>query len=253
MGNGTRQNRRAGEKMLSLIEALGERESAGVTELADQFGLPKSTVHYHLDLLHEKGFVIKEDGEYRLSLRFLEFGEHTRNRVRLYDIAKSQVEWLAEQSGELAILMVEERGFGVYIDKAKGANAIDIDAPIGRHAYLHNRALGKAILAYKPEDEVRSIIDQHGLPQTSENTITDDEELFEELAEVRQEGISYNDQESIDGFRGIGVPILDEDEVLGAISIAGPTARMKEDRFNDELPEMLQRARNVVELTFQNQ
>lgn len=253
MTDGTPKNRRAGEKLLSIIEALAERESAGVTELAEELSLPKSTVHYHLDLLDERGFVVNEGGEYRMSLRFLNFGEHTRNKIELYDVAKPEVEWLAEETGELAILMVEERGFGVYLHKAKGSNAIDIDAPIGRHAYLHNRALGKAILAYKPESEVRDIVDRHGLPRTSENTITNEEELLEELSEVRDRGISFNDQESIGGLRGIGVPILGEDGVIGAISIAGPTARMKAERFEVELPELLQRARNVIELNVQNE
>jgi len=248
----TQKNQRAGEKLLSLIEELGEQDSAGVTELAEALSFPKSTVHYHLDLLHEQGFAVKANGEYRLSLRFLNLGEHTRDRIHLYEVAKPEVERLAEQSNELALLMVEERGYGVYIHKAKGSNAIDIDAPIGRHAHLHNRALGKAILAYKPKDEVKSIIDQHGLPQTSENTITDEEELLEDLAAVREREVSYNDQESIHGFRGIGVPILGEDEVLGAISIAGPTARMKEKRFEEELPDILQRARNVIELNVKN-
>lgn len=252
MTNNADEDKRAGIKTLTLVEELANHERAGVTELADHLSLPKSTVHYHLDLLYEKGFVVKEDGSYRLSLRLLNFGESTRNQIQLYDVAKPEVNQLAEMSGELAILMVEERGYGVYLHKAKGSNAIDIDAPIGRHAFLHNRALGKAILANKPEAEVQAIIDQHGLPQTSENTITDEEELSEELAEVRERGISYNDQESIDGLRGIGVPILGEDAVLGAVSIAGPTARMKEERFEEELPELLQRARNVIELTVQN-
>lgn len=246
------ENRGAGEKLLSVIRALGDRDSAGVTELAEELSLPKSTVHYHLDLLHQQGLVIKDGTQYRLSLRFLTLGEHVRNQVRVYDVARAQVEWLAEESGELALLMVEEGGMGVYLDKAKGENAIDVDASIGRHAYLHNRALGKAILAFMSGAEVESILDEHGLPETSENTITDRDELTEELATIREREVAFNDQESIDGFRGVGVPILDGNSVLGAISVAGPTARMKGDRFHDDLPELLERARNVVELTVQN-
>lgn len=248
MKNGTRKNRGTIETSLALIEELGNRGSVGISALADELSLPKSTVHYHLDQLREHGFLVKERREYRLGLRFLELGEHVRDEIDLYHLAKSRVDHLAEQSQELTLLMVEEHGLGVYIYKAKGENAIDIDASIGRHAPLHNRAMGKAILAFMPENRVRTIIDQHGLPRTTEHTITDEEVLFEELDTIRERGVSFNNQESIDGLRGVAVPILYEGTVLGAMSIAGPTTRFVDERFRDELPKLLQTSRNVIEL-----
>lgn len=248
----TPQSRGACEKMLAVINALDETEAAGVTTVADHVSLPKSTVHYHLNILHENGFVVKDGEEYRIGLRFLELGEQARRRVPLYDVAKPEIESLADETDELALLMVEERGLGVYLAKSKGRYAIDIDAPIGRHAHLHNRALGKAILSQLPDERVRAIIEHHGLPATAQNTITDEERLLDELREIADRGVAYNDQESVEGLRGISVPILDDGVVLGAISVAGPVARMTDEETEEEVIDLLNRSRNVIELTLQN-
>lgn len=240
------------EKLLAVVSALDEIEHAGVTEIADHISLPKSTVHYHLDILNDSGFVVKDGEKYRLSLRFLEIGERARRRVPLYEVAGPEVERLADETGELAVVMIEEQGLGVYLCKSKGRNAIDIDAPIGRHAHLHNRALGKAILSQLSKQRVRSIVERRGLPATAQNTITNEKKLLDELKVIRNEGVAYNEQESVEGMRGIGVPIVDGEEVLGAISIAGPTARMDGEEVKDEMIDLLNKSKNVIELTFQN-
>lgn len=246
-------DRKTGTKLLRLIEELDETDGAGVTELADRLSIAKSTCHYHLDTLCSMGYVVRSGQEYQLGLRFLEIGEHVRRRIPLYEAAKGQIDELAAETGELAILMVEERGLGIYLHKAAGADAIDIDAPIGRYARLHNRALGKAILAYRDRSWVEGIIDRHGLPATTDQTITSPEELFDSLEQIREAGIAYNYQEAIEGLHGVAVPILDEnDVVLGAISIAGPSKRLEGNRMNEEFPTLLSQARNVIELEVQN-
>lgn len=245
-------NRGTCEKLLGIVDALDDLDHAGVTELAEHRSLPKSTTHYHLNILQENGFVVKDGEQYRLGLRFLEIGEQARRRVPLYEVAKPEVERLAAETAELALLMVEEQGLGVYLDKAKGPNAIDIDAPIGRHAHLHNRAMGKAILSRLSRERVQSIVDRHGLPSTAPNTITSERALFDELEAIRDRGVSYNDQESVEGLQGISVPILDGDEVLGAISVAGPTARISDDGSKAEIIDLLNKSKNVIELTLQN-
>lgn len=244
---------KTGEKIFGIINVLHEHETVGVTELADRLDIAKSTAHYHLDTLCEVGFAVQEGKEYRLSLRFLRIGELTKRRVPIYEIAKQEVNKMAEQTDELAILAVEEQGLGVYLHKAVGENAIDIDAPIGRFAHLHNRAYGKAILAYLDEPRVKAILSEHGLPQTSAQTITDREELFNELEDIRSQGFAINKEESIDGIHGVAVPILDNTgSVLGGISLAGPSKRMETKNMTSEYADLLSRARNVIELNVQN-
>lgn len=244
---------KTGSKILGIVSALDERGGAGVTELADQLAIAKSTVHYHLDTLRREGFVVKGDGKYHLTLRFLEMGERVRGRIPLYGIAKDEIDALADRTNELAILMVEEQCLGVYLYKSRGENAIDVDAPIGRFANLHNRALGKAILAHLDRSRVEEILTKRGLPRTTPQTIVDREQLFDELERIRDEDIAFNREESIEGFRGVAVPILDADEKpLGAISIAGPSKRLEGEKFTEQYPTLLSKARNVIELNVQH-
>lgn len=244
---------KAGKKILGIVDALREEQALGVTELADCLDVAKSTAHYHLDTLRKEGYVVKDGPKYRLSLRFLRIGELTQNRVAIYEPATEEIEKLAAKTDELAILAVEEQGMGVYLNKVAGENAIDIDAPIGRFAHLHNRAYGKAILAHLDESRVEEIVDEHGLPQTSARTITDPDELFDELEEIRERGYAINNEESIEGINGIAVPILDNDgSVLGGISLAGPSKRLEVERMAGKYADLLSKARNVIELTVQH-
>jgi DNA-binding IclR family transcriptional regulator len=248
-----RTKQKTGTKILSIIDALRAEEALGVTELADRLDIAKSTAHYHVNTLREEGYVVRDGSKYRLSLRFLRIGELTRSRVPIYETATEEIEKLASETDELAILAVEEQGMGVYLHKAAGENAIDIDAPIGRFAYLHNRAYGKAILAYLDESRVEEILDEHGLPQTTAQTITDRGELFDQLETIRAQGFAVNREESIEGIHGVAVPILDNDRtVLGGISLAGPSQRLTDEKMTDKYADLLSRARNVVELNVQH-
>lgn len=239
--------------LLEIISVLDREGPMGVTELADTLGTAKSTAHYHLDTLRRKGFVVKDGTRYELGLRFLKIGLQTRRRVPLFEAAKEEIDKLAAETGELAILSVEQRGLGVYLYKAGGEEALDIDAPIGGTATLHNRALGKGMMSQFPDEKVDKIVERHGLPQTAERTITTREELRRELEEVREKGVAFNQEESIDGIYGVGVPVTSADgDVLGAISVAGPAKRLHGSTFTEELPELLSRTRNVVELNHQH-
>ena len=251
MSKPDRTDQSAGEKLLAIINALDELKGAGVTDIAKQTEIPKSTVHYHLDTLCNQGFVVKDRDLYRIGLRFLEIGEHARHQIPLYEAASPEMPKLAQSAGELALMMVEEQGVGVYLDKVGGEDAIDVDAPIGRHAHLHNRALGKAILAHLDEDQVNNIVQTWGLPATTKHTITEEDALFEELKQIRNEGVAFNREESIEGMHGVGVPILNGDQVMGAISIAGPSTRMSGEQFTEKLPSLLSQSKNVIQLKLQ--
>jgi len=232
-----------------IVEAVKTCDGARITDLAQHLDLPKSSIHNYLSTLNQRGYVIKRDNEYYVSLRFLELGTEARSKLPIYDIAKPKIRTLAEETGELANLMVEECGEGVYIHRETGEDAVRVDTNTGKRVHLHNTALGKAILAYESRDRVAEILDQHGLPQTTSNTITDAEELFEELDEIRETGIAFDDEERLDGLRCVASPILDvDDEPLGAVSVSGPTSRMSAERFTEDIPTVIQNAVNVIEL-----
>lgn len=234
---------------IELLEALNELGGAGVTELADELNLPKSTVHNHLNTLCETEYIVREGDTYHVSLRFLELGEHSRNRLQIYETARPEVSDMAEQTGELANLAVEEYGRGVYLHLAEAERAVQLDTYAGMRVHLHCTALGKSILAHLPDERVEEILDTHGLPERTPNTITNRDELLDQLEEIRERGYAYDHQERLQGLRCVAAPITTPNTgVVGALSLAGPTSRMKGDRFHEEIPQRLLDAVNVIEL-----
>lgn len=237
------------ETTFRIIEALHERGGAGVTELATTLSYPKSTVHNHLQTLERNEYVVNDDGTYRVGSRFLELGAHARDRRAIYEVAQPEVDRIAEETGELSGVVVEEHGRGVFLHRAKGDRAVHVDTYAGKRIYLHGAALGKAILAHLPQERVDDVIDRHGLPALTENTITDRDELAAELADIRETGIAFDDEERLDGLRSVGAAITGSNgEVLGAISVAGPTTRLQDERFREALPDAVRSAVNVIDL-----
>ncbi len=233
----------------AILEELKQRNEATVTELTDAFDLSKSSIHNYLSTLEREGYVVKEDNTYRVGLGLLDLGGHALHTERIYDIAKDEVTALAEETGELANLLVEEHGRGTYLHRAHGDDAVKTDSYIGQRVYLHNTALGNAILAHLPRDRVIEIIDRHGLPATTENTITDRDELFARLDRIREEKVAFDDEARVKGLRCVAVPVVNNnDTVEGAISVSGPTSRFQGQRFREDLPATLKSVANVIEL-----
>lgn len=232
-----------------ILQTLRRLDGAGVTELSNELDLPKSSVYNYLSTLEQEEYVVKEDGTYHLGLRFLDLGRYVRERDDLYETARPEMESIAEGTDELVNLLVEEHGQGVYVCRVRGDQAVNVAAGTGHRVALHNTGLGKAVLAYLPEDRVDEILDNHGMSADTEHSITDRGELKDELAEIRDRGVAFDREERIGGLCCAAVPILDlEDRPIGALSVAGPTSRMKGERLESELPELLKSAANVIEL-----
>ncbi|AXG06399.1 IclR family transcriptional regulator [Haloplanus rubicundus] len=240
------------ERTAQVIKALETLDGAGVTELATHLDMSKSSTYHYLATLREEDFVVKNGDQYELGLQLLLSGEYVRNRNLLYRYGKEEVEELAETTGEYANLFTEQHGKGINLYKVRGSDAVGSGYQtdkLQQPDQLHCTATGKAILAFLPEDRVDDILDEHGLPERTENTITDRDELHDELATVRERGYAYNDEEEVEGLRAVGAPVIDRDDtVLGSLSVAGPTSRLKGTPFDEELPEQVQRAANVIEV-----
>lgn len=236
---------------MEIIEFLEEREGAGVTEIAAHLGLTKGTVHTQLATLRERGFVVKRDENYHLGLRFLELGENAKKRLSVPDVAKRELDTLAEETDTRTQLIVEENGMAICIYLARGPSAILPPTDVGYREYLHCIASGKALLAHLPEERVESIVSKHGLVARTESTITDRESLFETLAEVRERGYALNDEEKLRGLRAVGAPIIGQDGTpLGAISVSDTTRNMPDERFHEEFPDRIMSAANIIEVNY---
>ncbi|AKU09237.1 IclR family transcriptional regulator [Haloferax sp. Atlit-12N] len=240
---------RTTEKTLALVEELMEKGPCGVTELASDLDMGKSAVHNHLTTLQKHGYVLKDGDDYRVGLKFLEVGGHSRKSMEVYQVAEPEVKSLAADTGELANLLVEEQGMGVYLMRAKGDDAVDLDTYAGLRTNLHTTALGKAILANLPESRVDEIIERHGLEQKTPKSIGTRQELFQVLEAVRERGYAIDDGERLEGLRCLAAPIKSSSgEVLGAISVSAPASRVSDEDLHGSLPERVLSAANVVEL-----
>lgn len=236
-------------RLLEILLGLKELDGAGVTELAEHLDLAKSTVHNHLSTLHDAKFVTKEGTEYHLGLRFLDLGEAARLHRTESDRIKRKVDSLADQTDERAQFIVEEHGFGVYLYRSRGEKAVSTDSRIGRHIPIHATSAGKSILANLPEERTAEILDGADLSPLTKHTITDHDELMDELETIRERGYATNIEESTTGLRAVGAPILRPDgSVVGAISISGPTHRLKGEIFEQEFPNLVMGATNEIEL-----
>lgn len=240
---------KAVDRAFELVEAIQELEGARVTELADHLDLAPSTVHSHLKTLRANRYLAKEGDIYNVGLEFLNRGGFARIRRSAYPMAFDIVDELAAETKERAQFLVEEHGRGYYLHTATGSHAVQVNARLGRISHLHASAAGKAMIAHLPEARIHEIVDRWGLTEFTENTITDRERLLDELEAVRERGYSFNYEESVDGLRAVGVPVLDpNDRVVGAFSVSGPTNRLTGDWVETDIPDLLLGAANELEL-----
>jgi len=239
---------RSVEIAFSIIDVLQERETVGVTELAEELDHSKSTVHSHLRTLEDQEVIVRENGGYRLSLRILDMARHVREQVGNYDVIREEVEKLADETGEIAQFGVEEYEQVTYFYKATGAQSVETASRVGKQQPMHSTALGKTILAYRPADRVEETVAGLEFTERTPYTITDPEAFHAELETIRERGYGIDDEENIEGLRCIAAPVRTDERVLGAISISGPSSRFTEERLHGELADFVTRSANVVEI-----
>lgn len=234
-----------------IIQILKREGGTTASALSDELDLPISTVYSHLNSLEHNEYIVKNGTDYRIGLRFLELGEQTKNRISIFNIAESEIEALATETGELANLGVLEHGYSVCLCKKKGHNAVRLDTFAGKRVPMHCSGMGKAILAHLDREKVHEILDKRGLEKMTEFTITDREELFSEFEAVREEGFAYDMEEYNRGMRCVAKPILtDDDNVIGAVSVSGPTSRLDGETLTDSVPTALENTVNIIEVNY---
>lgn len=228
------------ESSLRILERLKDNPGRTLDELTDELDLARSTVHRHLLTLEDNDLLVREDGKFYLGLRFLDFGISARNRVPFFEVGRRQVDRLADETGEKVWLVAKEGDFSVHLYKASGDSPLRTSARVGQRRYLHQLAVGKAILAYLDEGELQAIIDRQGLKEMTDHTITDEETLREDLETIRERGYAFNISESIEGLNAVGAPIRDNSGTpIGGISISGPANRVKGDYLREDLTDKL--------------
>lgn len=238
---------RAVEISFGIIGLLQRDNGLGVTAIAEELGHSKSTVYSHLKTLEDQRIVIREADGYRLSLRVLDVAEDVREQIGNYSVIEEEVESLAAETDEIAQFGIEEYGRVAYLCKTMGDQAVVTASAVGTQQPIHSTSLGKAILAFLPPEEREAIVDATALEPKTEATITDLGAFREELERTRERGYSVDDEENIEGLRCVAAPVKDGENVLGAVSLSGPSSRFTDERLGD-LAGYVQRAANVIEL-----
>lgn len=225
------------ERVLDIIEALKRRTTAGVTELAEEVEMPKSTVHVHLSTLKDRGYVVQnDDRRYRLGLQFLDIGMEVRETQEMYDEVVPKLDEIADETNEKVWWVVEENGKAVFLAKSLGSRAIRTNSRIGQHTELYELAGGMAIMSVLPEDRLETILDGYSFPLEDGRNRND---LEAELAKIREQGVAYGPEYFLKGVSGVGAPLTDNSgSVYGAISISGPSDRL-DDRITTDFADLV--------------
>jgi IclR family transcriptional regulator, KDG regulon repressor len=207
----------------------------------------KSTLFSLLRTLQEYDVVDKDldTDRYKLGLKTLYWAEACLSDIQLRKIASPLLHELMGKVSETVHLVVFDKGEVVYIDKVESPHAIRMVSRIGSHMPAYSTAVGKAFLAYLPEDATQEAIDRGLHPRTA-NTITTQEVLFQHLEEVRRCGYAVDNEENEPQVRCVAAPIFDHtSQVVAAISISGPTIRMTTDMIEQLGQEVKRTAFNI--------
>lgn len=242
---------KAVENSYLIVKTLMQWDGAGgITEIADAVEMSKSSVYKHLATLRNHGFVAKKGDEYRLGLRFLDVGSFVREQYTASAFIKQKIRDVALETDEICFFSVLEDGRLTILFREVGHEGPPTRSRIGMQMYLHQVSAGKAILSKYSDDQIRAIVDKHGLPPATSKTITDFDELIADINQIRSRGYALSDEEATEGLLSVGVPVsLPGGEVLGGCAVAGPVNRMAGEKSNQEIPKLLRSVANEIELS----
>lgn len=220
-----------------------------MTQIADQVGIHKSTVHRLLGTLEKKRFVERDQptGIYRPGLRLLQIASLALEHNDLRRLAAPFLHFLREHSLETVDLAVIEDSEVIYLDVFESPQRVKLAAAVGMRLPAYCTASGKSILAYLPEERIQHIL-AGGMPRHTENTLVTREALFENLRLVRERGVAFSEQEYEEGINAIGAPILDRNhQPIASVAVAGPAYRLTQARMLEICPSVISTANSIAE------
>jgi DNA-binding IclR family transcriptional regulator len=253
----------ATERSFRVLDEVWSQNGARLDDLEQELDIARSTIHRHLQTLVDHGYLVKEGEIYHIDIKFLHLGEYARSRKCGYRLAKNTIHELSDETNQECEFIVESDGRGILVYESyhpesefPGASGrFNVDSNhVGSYFQLHNHAAGKAILAELPDERVEEIVDRWGLPPKTRNTITTEEELWDELEQIREQGISFADEEFAKGLREVAMCVNNPDGTcLGAIAVIAPTYRIGDEKFTQHLPTQLEKHVSELEDTIEDE
>ena len=237
------------ERAFAILEAFTEfRPEWSTSDLARFLELPIPTVHRLLGALARLGYVTRDaqTRRFRLGGAAIQLGERARAVSDLRAVALLPLRRLSEAADETAVLTVlsPERDRSVCLERVETSQPLRLSVQPGSQLPLHAGASQKALLAFMPEREVDRLLDQP-LERLCAATITEPRQLRRDLEVIRERGWASSYEETNLGVWGIAVPVISGDDVVCAVGIAGPSARLSDEGFRRDVP-LVQRAALAV-------
>jgi DNA-binding IclR family transcriptional regulator len=218
-------------EILKLVSTT--KDGVGISEIARDLGMAKSTVHGMTSALEAIGVVLRDPSTKRYTLGFtlFELGKNAYSQIDLKGIARPVAEELMERTQASVFLGVLNWDHVTVLDVVEPRTELKITAPIGTTLPLLAGAAGKVFLSGMAEEEVRRIFKTKGLTRFTENSITSPERYLQEIRAARENGFAMDDEEYILGVRAVAAPIKQAAPLLSAIWVVGFKASLDEERM----------------------
>jgi DNA-binding IclR family transcriptional regulator len=239
---------RALEILIYLYKADKEM---GITQIAQDLGIYKSTVYRTLLTMENRGFISKnpETDKYWLGNRFFTMGKSVEKKIGIQDIIKPYAKALRDEFNVVVNVSILERDNGeqyrsVIIVKESANSILTLSPEIGSHSLCHCSSVGKCLLAFS-EDIDLSLYDE-GMQRYTENTLITRQQLEDELKKVRANGYAIEKEEQEEGLACIGAPILGQNGyAVAAISMSGSVNKILDEDKYRKIEELKKTARMI--------
>lgn len=220
------------DRAVTILELLARRGEAGITELAAELGVHKSTASRLVAALQRRDLVEQDGarGRYRLGVGVVRLAGATSARLDLVQEARPISRLLAADTGETVNLAVLGRSAAVYVDQVTAPTTTPSYNWVGQHIPLHATSNGKVLLCELPDEQVAAAVGE--LTAYTDRTTTDLAELRAQLDRARARGVAVAVDELDRGLTAIAAPVRNlHGEICASISVSGPTFRLDADRL----------------------
>ncbi|WP_175647327.1 IclR family transcriptional regulator [Streptomyces cyaneochromogenes] len=236
------------DRAISVLEILAQRGEAGVSEVAAEIEVHKSTAFRLLGALEARGLVEQagERGKYRLGFGIVRLAGAVTGRIDITQQGRPVCERLAEEIGETVNIAVMQEHYAINLYQVRGPGAITAHNWVGQLTPLHATSSGKILLAYLPTKERTTLLTEAGMKKVTQRTITAKTKLEKNLAETRERNYSITLEELEIGLHAMAAPVRNRDgDVIAALSASGPAYRLTEDRMHKLSPVLLKGAEEI--------
>jgi len=236
------------DRAFAVLDLLAESDTPlGLAQVASSLQLHKSTAHRFLMVLERHRMVERTtNGKFRLGLRLFDLGNRAIDQYDLRDRAQPHLRRLVTETEETAHLCILEGAHVIYIDKIEPARAVRMITRIGASNPVHCTSVGKAILAFLPEERIADILRRTRFERFTHRTIATPEALRTEIEKTHRRGYAVDDEEFEEGLRCIAVPLLDaQRQPVAAVSVSGPSFRVTAQKLPSIANNLLQCVRGI--------